>query len=56
MSDKINVKDITNYSYKGIETCYVINCDNYAEWWILDDAFGICYECYKGLEKDGKEK
>ena len=48
---KINVDDINNYKYKEPDKCYIKDCQNTAVWWIDDNTFGLCWYCYKQLEK-----
>jgi len=51
---KIDIYDFENYEYKSPEHCYSFNCLNIAEYWILENAYGICKNCMKKLEKTHK--
>jgi len=54
MAKKIDIYDSDNYKYKAKEVCYMQGCQNVAEWWIEEDSFGICEECFQKLEEPKK--
>jgi len=47
----IDINDPNNYEHKSINLCYVKECLDPAEYWIMGDAFGLCDMHFEMLEK-----
>jgi len=45
----LDINNPENYEYKTPEECYISNCHKTPEYWINEDVFGLCKDCYKEL-------